>query len=55
MMTSRAVTVLQFGAEVDSGAGGVTDGGPSSIHGDARGELYITMTNGTIYQIEAGP
>lgn len=30
-------------------------GGPSSIHGDARGELYITMTNGTIYQIEAGP
>jgi hypothetical protein len=30
-------------------------GGPASIHGDARGELYISMTNGTIYQIEAGP
>lgn len=29
--------------------------GPSSIHSDARGELYMTTTNGTIYQIEAGP
>lgn len=29
--------------------------GPSSIHADARGELYMTTTNGTIYQIEAGP
>ena len=35
------------------------DGGwpqaPTSIHSDARGELYITNTQGRIYQIEAGP
>lgn len=27
----------------------------TSIHGDARGELFITTINGSIYQIEAGP
>lgn len=27
----------------------------SSIHSDARGELYMTTTTGKIYQIEAGP
>lgn len=29
--------------------------GMSSIHSDARGELFITTTQGRIYQIEAGP
>lgn len=29
--------------------------GPASIHSDARGELYLTTTNGRIYHIEAGP
>jgi len=29
--------------------------GPASLHADARGELYLTTTNGRIYQIEAGP
>ena len=29
--------------------------GPASIHGDARGELYLTTTAGRIYHIEAGP
>ena len=28
---------------------------PTSIHGDARGELFITNTQGRVYQIEAGP
>jgi len=29
--------------------------GPSSLHADARGELYETTTNGTVYRLEAGP
>ncbi len=29
--------------------------GPAGIHADARGELYMTTTNGRIYHIEAGP
>jgi glucose/arabinose dehydrogenase len=29
--------------------------GPSSIHADARGELYETTTNGSVYHLEAGP
>jgi glucose/arabinose dehydrogenase len=29
--------------------------GPASLHGDARGELYITDVNGGVYHIEAGP
>jgi glucose/arabinose dehydrogenase len=28
---------------------------PTSIHADARGELFITNTSGTVMQIEAGP
>jgi glucose/arabinose dehydrogenase len=28
---------------------------PSAIHADARGELYITSTNGGVFHIEAGP
>jgi hypothetical protein len=28
---------------------------PTSLHGDARGELFITNTAGRVYQIEAGP
>ena len=28
---------------------------PASIHADARGELYETTTNGSVYHIEAGP
>jgi hypothetical protein len=28
---------------------------PASIHGDARGELFLTNTGGYVYQIEAGP
>jgi glucose/arabinose dehydrogenase len=30
-------------------------GGRTSIHADARGELYMTTTNGRVYAIEAGP
>ena len=29
--------------------------GPSSIHADARGELYETTTDGYVYHLEAGP
>lgn len=29
--------------------------GPAGIHADARGELYMTTTNGRVYHIEAGP
>ena len=28
---------------------------PISLHGDARGELFVTNTQGRIFQIEAGP
>ena len=28
---------------------------PSSIHADARGELFMTTEDGDIYQIEAQP
>jgi glucose/arabinose dehydrogenase len=28
---------------------------PASLHGDARGELFLTTTQGYVYQIEAGP
>jgi hypothetical protein len=28
---------------------------PSSLHADARGELYITTTSGNVWHIEAGP
>ena len=28
---------------------------PSSLHADARGELYETTTNGSVYHLEAGP
>jgi glucose/arabinose dehydrogenase len=28
---------------------------PTSIHGDARGELFVTNTQGRVFQIEAGP
>lgn len=30
-------------------------GSPSSIHADARGELYEVTTNGRVYHLEAGP
>ena len=30
-------------------------GGRTSIHADARGELFLTTTNGRVFQIEAGP
>lgn len=30
-------------------------GNPSSIHNDARGELYLTNTDGYVYKVEAGP
>jgi len=30
-------------------------GNPASIHEDARGELFVTTTAGTIFHIEAGP
>ena len=29
--------------------------GPTSIHSDARGELFITNTQGRVFQIEGGP
>lgn len=28
---------------------------PSSLHADSRGELYLTTTNGSVYQLEATP
>jgi glucose/arabinose dehydrogenase len=28
---------------------------PASLHGDSRGELYITTTSGGVYHLEAGP
>ena len=28
---------------------------PSSLHADARGELYLTSTDGYVYHLEAGP
>jgi hypothetical protein len=28
---------------------------PSSLHADARGELYETDTAGNVYHVEAGP
>jgi hypothetical protein len=34
---------------------GAAPGGPSSFHADARGELYMTTTNGSVYHLEAGP
>lgn len=34
--------------------GGGAPYGPSSLHADARGELYLTSTNGNIYHLEAG-
>ncbi|HSK05213.1 MAG TPA: PQQ-dependent sugar dehydrogenase [Kofleriaceae bacterium] len=34
---------------------GPLPGNPASIHEDARGELYVTTTAGTIFHIEAGP
>ncbi len=34
---------------------GTVSGAPSSIHADARGELYLTTLDGNIYQIEGGP
>ena len=27
---------------------------PSSLHADARGELYLTTTNGGVFRLEAG-
>jgi glucose/arabinose dehydrogenase len=34
---------------------GTWPAGPASIHADARGELYLTTTQGFVWQIEAGP
>ncbi|HSN29393.1 MAG TPA: PQQ-dependent sugar dehydrogenase, partial [Kofleriaceae bacterium] len=34
---------------------GTWPGSPASIHADARGELYETTTNGSVYHIQAGP
>jgi glucose/arabinose dehydrogenase len=34
---------------------GTFPAGPSSIHADARGELYETDTRGNVYRVEAGP
>jgi glucose/arabinose dehydrogenase len=34
---------------------GALPGNPASIHADARGELYVTTTAGTIFHVEAGP
>jgi glucose/arabinose dehydrogenase len=44
-------------SEVDLVApgGGSWPASPSSIHADARGELYETTTNGSVYHLEAGP
>lgn len=30
-------------------------GNPASLHADARGELYLTNTQGRVYHLEAGP
>ena len=50
-------------AHMDAGTMTVTDvtpaagfpGTPSSLHADARGELYLTTVDGYVYHIEAGP
>jgi hypothetical protein len=34
---------------------GVFPASPSSLHADARGELYETDTAGNVYHLEAGP
>ncbi|MGE3547624.1 MAG: sorbosone dehydrogenase family protein [Kofleriaceae bacterium] len=34
---------------------GTFPGNAASIHADARGELFLTTTNGRIYHLEAGP
>ncbi len=33
---------------------GTWPAGPSSLHADARGELYMTNTLGQIFHLEAG-
>ncbi|MGE0550424.1 MAG: sorbosone dehydrogenase family protein [Kofleriaceae bacterium] len=34
---------------------GTFPGGAASLHADARGELFLTTTNGRIYHLQAGP
>ena len=44
-----------FGSVSEVELSGTFPSGPSSLHADARGELYETTTTGDIWHIEAGP
>ena len=44
-----------FGSVSEVELSGTFPSGPSSLHADARGELYETTTSGDIWHIEAGP
>ena len=37
------------------GAAGAFPAHPTSVHEDARGEMYVTDSSGFVYHVEAGP
>ena len=50
-----SATLNGDGSVTVTGLTGTWPQSPSSLHADARGELYLTTTAGRVYQIEAGP
>jgi glucose/arabinose dehydrogenase len=55
--TASTLSVATFDGQnvTTSDLPGTWPASPASIHADARGELYETTTNGSVYHIEAGP
>jgi glucose/arabinose dehydrogenase len=55
--TAHTLSVATFDGQnlTSTDLPGTWPSSPASIHADARGELYETTTNGSVYHIEAGP
>ena len=55
--TASTLSVATFDGQnvTTSDLPGTWPASPASIHADARGELYETTTNGSVYHIEAAP
>ncbi|MBV8760301.1 MAG: PQQ-dependent sugar dehydrogenase [Deltaproteobacteria bacterium] len=53
--STMSVATYSAGTVTSTDLAGTWPSSPASIHADARGELYETTTNGSVYHITAGP
>ncbi|MGE5184206.1 MAG: PQQ-dependent sugar dehydrogenase [Acidobacteriota bacterium] len=55
LMRTRPISGTAIETPVDVSPAGGFPAGSSSIHADARGELYVTTIDGYVWHLEAGP